>query len=67
MRPRWWAVRGFLGLFGLSLLFIGLRVIARAEMVVEVVYGAAITLFGGGVSVAIVISIVRGLLEGRRR
>jgi hypothetical protein len=67
MRCRWWAVRGFLELFGLSLLFIGLRVIAGAEMVLEVVYGAAIGLFGGGLSVAVVISVVSGLLEGRRR
>jgi hypothetical protein len=67
MRLMWWAARGFLGLFGLSLLLIGLSVIAGAAMVVEVVCGAAIVLFGGGLSVAIVISIVRGLLEGRRR
>jgi hypothetical protein len=67
MRRSWWAARGFFELFGLSLLLIGLRVIAGAEMVVEVVSGAAIALFGGGLSVAVVISVVRGILEGRRR
>lgn len=67
MRRMWWAARGFLGLFGLSLLLIGLRVVAVAGMAVEVVYGAAIALFGGGLSAAVVISVVRGLLEGRRR
>jgi hypothetical protein len=62
----WWAGRILLGFFALALLIIGISVTRQARAAVEAVYGLAISLFGAGLSLAVLIGLARRLTRGPR-